>query len=142
MENAKNQDTKVIIEMPKEVRVRLVTVNELKQYEFFQWLAIFFAPIAVGFWTAYFSGNKDLELWWSALVFSLASGLFIVLAFIYRKKVFQSDIQKVASIKDFKNDFVDGYKTPEKGRSLDKSSKKNDKTKSNKNQKSTESPRI
>jgi len=58
----RNRETKVIVQMPNEIEIGLVQANELKHYELFQWLAILLLPIAVGFWTAYFTGDKKPEL--------------------------------------------------------------------------------
>ena len=103
-DNLNNQETKIIIEMPDKVEVSLVQANELKHYELFQWLLIFFLPIAAGFWTAYFTLNKPPELFWSALVFTAASGLFIFLSLEYRKKVFHKSIRKVAHLNSFEDE--------------------------------------
>jgi len=96
-------DTEIIIGMPDEVEISLVQANELKHYELFQWLVTLLLPIAVGFWTAYFTGIKNPELLWSALVFTGISILFVILAYKYRKKVFRGSIKKVATLDSFKS---------------------------------------
>jgi len=98
-----NRETEVIVEMPNEVEVSLVQANELRHYELFQWLVAILLPIAVGFWTAYFTGNRVKELLWSALIFTAISAVFVLLAFIYRKKVFHGSIKKVAYLDSFKS---------------------------------------
>lgn len=103
-----NRETKVIVQMPNEIEIELVQANELKHYELFQWLVALLLPIAVGFWTAYFTGNKRLELFWSALVFLVISGLFGFLAYRYRKKVFSGSIKKGASLDLFKKEKIKG----------------------------------
>ncbi|HCX27678.1 MAG TPA: hypothetical protein DHI91_00880 [Candidatus Portnoybacteria bacterium] len=80
--------------MPNEVEISLVQANELRHYELFQWLVALLLPVAVGFWTAYFTGGKTQELFWSALIFSATSLLFVALVFVYRKKVFHGSIKK------------------------------------------------
>jgi len=99
-----NRETKVILQMPNEIEIELVQANELKHYELFQWLVTLLLPIAVGFWTAYFTGNKRPELFWSALVFTVVSGLFVYLAYKYRRKVFSGSIRKGASLDLFKKE--------------------------------------
>jgi len=80
--------------MPNEVEISLVQANELRHYELFQWLVALLLPVALGFWTAYFTGGKTQELFWSALIFSATSLLFVALVFVYRKKVFHGSIKK------------------------------------------------
>lgn len=96
-----NNDTKVIINMPDKVEITLVQANELRHYELFQWLVALLLPIAVGFWTAYFAGDKKIELLWSAIIFTLVSLVFIILAFWYRKKVFYGSIRKITNLSSF-----------------------------------------
>ena len=96
-------DTKIIIGMPNEVEITLVQANELRHYELFQWLVTLLLPIAVGFWTAYFTGIRNSELFWSASVFTVVSILFVILAYEYRKKVFRGSIKKVATLNSFKD---------------------------------------
>ena len=98
-----NSETRVVIKMPAEIKIDLVQANELKHYELFQWLVILLLPIASGFWTAYFTNGKKAELLWSALAFTVISLLFVVLAYWYRKKVFQGNIQKTTTLDNFKN---------------------------------------
>ena len=100
----KNQDTNVIVNFPNEINIDLVQSNELKHYELFQWLVALLLSIAIGFWTAYCTLiDKDQSLFWSAIVFTVLSVLFIILAFYYRKKVYQGSIKKEISLGDFKN---------------------------------------
>lgn len=102
-EKINSEETKVIIGLPGEVEVDLVQANELKHYELFQWLVVLLLPVAVGFWTAYFTGNENQELFWSASVFTGISILFIILSFNYRKKVFRGSIKRIATLDSFKS---------------------------------------
>jgi len=97
-----DEETKVIVLMPNEIEIELVQANELRHYELFQWLVVLLLPVAVGFWTAYFTGDGKPELLWSASVFTIISGLFIFSAYKYRKKVFHGTIKKIASLNSFK----------------------------------------
>ncbi len=95
-------ETMVEVHMPSCIEIELVQGNELRHYEMFQWLVALLAPLAVGFWTAYFTTlSKPPELWWSALVFSLLSALFIGLAWNYRRKVFHGSTIKKMALKEF-----------------------------------------
>ena len=79
--------------------------NELKHYELFQWIVILLLPIAVGFWTAYLTLEKQSkELFWSAMIFSTVSVLFGYLSYNYRKKVFHGKIKKVANLNSFEDE--------------------------------------
>ena len=99
-----NRETKVIVRIPNEIENELVQANELKHYELFQWLVTLLLPIAATFWTAYFTGSRRLELLWSASVFTIISGLFVFLAYKYRKKVFHGSIKKIAFLDSFKKE--------------------------------------
>lgn len=90
-----NTETEVIVSYPDKLELSMVQANELKHYELFQWLVTILLPIAVGFWTAYVTlEKKSSALVWSASIFTIISGLFIGLAFYYRKKVFHGSIKK------------------------------------------------
>jgi membrane protein YdbS with pleckstrin-like domain len=95
-------DTKVTVQFPKEIGIELVQANELRHYELFQWLVILLAPIAIGFWTGYaVEPVKSAALAWSGAIFALVSILFIILAFIYRQKVFSGNVTKSILLKNF-----------------------------------------
>lgn len=98
----KNQGTKITITFPEKIQVDLVPSNELKLYERFQWLVAMLSPIAVGFFTAYFteSERKD-SLLWSGVVFAIISLIFILFAFNHRQKLFNGKISKERSLNDF-----------------------------------------
>lgn len=90
-----NTETKVIVSYPDKLELSMVQANELKHYELFQWLVTLLLPVAVGFWTAYFTlETKSPELKWSAIIFTLTSLLFIILSYFSRKKVFHGSIKK------------------------------------------------
>ena len=99
----KNKDTAIIVQIPDKAEIELVQANKLRHYELFQWLVALLLPIAVGFWTAYFTGQKGGELLWSASVFSAVSGLFIFLAYRHRREVFSKVISKIAYLNSFKD---------------------------------------
>lgn len=97
-------NTKVVVSMPDEVKIELVQANELRHYELFQWLVALLLPVAAGFWTAYFTGEKKPELLWSAVIFTLLSGVFVFLAVWYRKKVFHGSIRMYAELDSFRKE--------------------------------------
>ena len=99
---ASNRKTKVIIGLPSDIEIELVQANELKLYELFQWLVVILLPVAVGFWTAYLTVDKAANLFWSALAFSGLSALFVILAFLRRKKVFRGSVKKTAYLDSFR----------------------------------------
>src|SRR3989344_8616589 len=104
-ENQKNKpeilsrkETQVIVTLPDSVTIQLVQANELHHYELYQWLVALLAPVAVGFWTAYFLGEKNQSLLWSAIVFSIIAILFFFIALYFRRKVFRGSIKKTATL--------------------------------------------
>ncbi len=104
IEKGPDQETKVVVKFPDEISIDLVQSNELKHYELFQWLVALLLPIAVGFWTAYFTlPNKNQALFWSGLVFSVIAIIFIYFAFLYRKKVYRGTVKKEIYLKEFNN---------------------------------------
>ena len=99
----KKLDTKVIVGFPDSININLVPANELQHYERFQWLVVMLLPIATGFWTACFTINEaPKSLSWSAAMFSAVSLLFIVLAYLSRRKIFHGSIKKEMLLRDFK----------------------------------------
>lgn len=104
----KKKETMIIVEIPEEVKIKLVPANDLKYYELFQWLAIILLPIASGFWTAYITTGKESELKLSAIIFSAISILFITLAIWQRIKIFCSSVSKY--------DFLDRFKPLKKSK--------------------------
>lgn len=100
----KDLDTQVEVSFPDKISVELVQANELRHYELFQWLVAITAPIAVGFWTAYFaSSDPDKSaMLWSALAFSAITLLFLGFAIFFRRKVFHGSITKKVNLKDLK----------------------------------------
>ena len=97
------RSTKVTVHFPDEIGIELVQANELRHYELFQWLVALLAPIAVGFWTAYATVDpKPASLFWSAVIFSVMTLVFLLLAIYYRRKVFHGSIIKSIYLKDFK----------------------------------------
>ncbi len=96
-----NRKTKVIIGLPDSIETELVQANEIKHYELFHGLLTLFLPIAAGFWTAYFTGNKGDGILFSALAFLGASILFFVLAAIRRIKLFRGSVKKTAYLDSF-----------------------------------------
>jgi hypothetical protein len=100
--SSNSQSTKVIVTFPDKIQVDLVSSNELKLYERFQWLVALLLPIAVGFFTAYFSETqKNGALLWSGIVFVAISGLFIFFAIGHRKQMFNGKISREKSLSDF-----------------------------------------
>jgi len=96
-------ETEVVVNFPDKLELSMVQSNELRHYELFQWLVTILLPIAVGFWTAYFTlETKTSSLWWSALIFTSVSFLFVGLAFFYRKKVFHESIRKSVNLSELK----------------------------------------
>ena len=95
-------ETRITIHMPNTIGIEMVQANELRHYEMFQWLVSLMLPIAVGFWTGYFTiSGQNKALLWSAVIFSLLSILFVVLAVVYRRKLYHGSITKSASWSDF-----------------------------------------
>ena len=93
LENSKK--TKVIVKFPDKLELAMVQANELKHYELFNWLVVLLAPIASGFWTAYvIDKTKSAPLWWSALIFTAITILFIGLAIVHRRRVFYGSVEK------------------------------------------------
>ncbi len=97
-----NRKTKVIIGMPDNIEVELVQANEIKHYELFHVLLTLFLPIAIGFWTAYFTGNKGDGILFSAIVFSGVSLVLLVLGIMRRIKLFRGSVKKTAYLDSFK----------------------------------------
>lgn len=96
------KSTEIIVGYPNEIKIDLVPANELKHYELFNWLTTLFAPIAVGFWTAYFTvPGYSSSIFWSAVIFSAGALLFIGIAFNYRRRLHKESIHKKASLDDF-----------------------------------------
>ena len=103
VESNQRGNTRVVVSFPDKLELSLVQANELKHYELFQWLVTILLPIAIGFWTAYFTlERKFAPLFWSALVFTAISGLFIGLAYRSRKRVFQGSISKSIDLGELK----------------------------------------
>jgi hypothetical protein len=97
-----NQSTKVIVTFPDKIQVDLVSSNELKLYERFQWLVALLLPIAIGFFTAYFiEPEKNSSLLWSGIVLAAISGVFIFFAIGHRKRMFNGKISREKSLNDF-----------------------------------------
>ena len=94
-------ETEVVVEMPNIVEISLVQANELKHYDLFHWLITIFSPIAVGFWTAYFTTTKEESLLASGLAFTIAVLVFFFFAFKSRKKLFRGSIKKSAYLNSF-----------------------------------------
>ena len=100
--NNKKKNTKINITFPEKIQIDLVPSNELKLYERFQWLVILLAPIATGFFTAYFTNlERDISLLWSGAVFAIISLIFIFFAIGHRKKIFNGKILREKSLSDF-----------------------------------------
>lgn len=97
-----DEETDVVVEMPKEAIIKLVQENLVKSYEMLIWLFNISTPIATGLWTAFFTlsvGWKS-SLFFSSIaftVFSLALGFFI---WQNRKKTFSSSVKKKIKISD------------------------------------------
>lgn len=102
LESQNREDTKISVNFPDEIKLELVQANELRHYELFQWLVSILLPIAVGFWTAYFTTVKANALLWSAWIFTVVSILFVVISFYHRSKVFHGSVSKSISLKDLK----------------------------------------
>lgn len=96
-----SQETTVAVSFPDEIAIELVQANELRHYELFLWLVALSAPIALSYWTSYFS-EKNRSFLWVAIIFSVFAMLFVGIAVYYRKKVFHGSIKKVSKISDFK----------------------------------------
>ncbi len=98
--NQKRKRTKVLVRFPDKLEIQMVQSNDLHQYELFQWLTIFFAPIASGFWTQWVV-NPSSAYGWSAVVFSATTVLFLILALIKRKKLVSGSVAKSVDLDDF-----------------------------------------
>ncbi|MEX1063751.1 MAG: hypothetical protein WD898_04125 [Candidatus Paceibacterota bacterium] len=101
-ESQKQGETKISVSFPDEIKLELVQANELRHYELFQWLVAILLPIAIGFWTAYFTTAKTNALVWSAGVFTVVAVLFVGMAVYHRRKVFHGSVAKSISLKDLK----------------------------------------
>lgn len=97
---SENLETKVTVSFPDKIGIELVQANELRHYELFQWLVALVAPVAVGFWTAHVT-NQTPGLWWSAVMFTALTALFLAIAVYYRRKVFHGSIVKSIFLKNF-----------------------------------------
>lgn len=100
--SSNNQNTKVIVTFPDKIQVDLVSSNELKLYERFQWLVALLLPVATGFFTAYFTeADKNNALLWSGIIFVAISIVFIFFAIGHRKRLFNGKISREKSLNDF-----------------------------------------
>lgn len=97
------KDTRIVIKLPEKLEIVLASASELHYYELFQWLIIILLPVASGFWTAYVTSSKNGALLWSAVIFSIISAVFMVIAFVLRRKVFTHSINKTANFGDFED---------------------------------------
>ena len=103
----KKEKSEISVSLPREIRVVLVPLNDLRPYELFGWLLALFAPIAVGFWTAFFTYVPDDvntasgAFFWSAFAFSLCSIIFLILAVRARKNLLQKGVVRKQDLDQF-----------------------------------------
>lgn len=100
-------DMEISISLPTEVKITLVPVTDLKQYELFGWLLVLFSPIAIGFWTAFFTvieegQSKSQSLFWSASAFTVCTLVFLGLAIYKRRNLFENGVARKQNFNTFK----------------------------------------
>lgn len=96
-----SEDTQVVLHLPDRIGIELVQANELRHYELFNWLVGINSSIAVGFWTAFVNENTS-ALGWSAGAFTAITILFLILALIYRRKVYHGNVERSLCLGDFR----------------------------------------
>jgi len=114
LENKGEEETKVVIELPSYLHVELVQANEVRNYEIFQWLATGAVSAAIGFWTTFVLSDSSVKsgTFFSAVLFSISTGILIYLTFRHRRKTFTGSIKKALDLSEFKN-FIEGEKKSE-----------------------------
>lgn len=102
--NKTDEKTTIVeIGLPKVITIEPTQSNELRHYEIFFASASLLFSTAVSFWTAYFITNLSQALLaWVAFAFSLSAVFFGIIAFYYRKKVFNGKIKKTIPLDEFK----------------------------------------
>lgn len=101
---AKNllKSTRVEIALPSCIQIELVQGNELRQYEIFFSLSSLALSVAVGFWTGYITDNQmGSPIFWSALSFSFLALTSGVIAFYFRRRMYNGTIKKVSTMDSF-----------------------------------------
>lgn len=95
-----NEETTIVVEMPKEAVIKLVQENLVKNYELLIWLFNISTPIATALWTAFFtlSNGWRSSLFFSSLAFTIFSMVLIILICINRKKIFSESVRRKIKI--------------------------------------------
>ena len=104
----KNKETSVNVTFPSELHIELVQANEIKNYEIFQWLATATVSIGLSFWISFFLSNLPFNnlgqkgLLVSAIIFTIFSIIFIVLAIRRRRRAFSKTVEKTLNLDEFR----------------------------------------
>jgi hypothetical protein len=109
-------DTSVKVTFPSELHIELVQANEIRNYEIFQWLTALTTTIGAAFVTSYFLTENTAAkggLGWSAIAFTVLSGIFIYFAHKHRSRAFSKTIKKSISLAEFKLDQNRKFKNQE-----------------------------
>lgn len=99
----KAKEAELILETPREVVVKLVQENSVKNYELLIWLFNVSTPIATALWTAFFTINaeeKSLPLFFSSVAFSVFSLALLYFIVKNRKKTYSDSIRTSTKISD------------------------------------------
>ena len=96
------EEPKLILETPREVIVKLVQENLVRNYELPMWLFNVSTPIATALWTAFFTikAEKSLPLFFSSVAFTIASLALFYIIIKNRKETFSDSVKKSIRISD------------------------------------------